>query len=129
MFLTVVFFFQQFLADPEIISPNSGSQTQSVKLGQSWNITCQATGNPTPTVEWKRKNGNKSMSSREPGSSGVVLTIDSVVKDDLGIYFCVALNSKNVAYAYVELGKITGHYTVQFGAGGTTSRATTKGGP
>jgi len=113
MFLTVVFFFfQQFLADPEIISPNSGSQTQSVKLGQSWNITCQARGNPTPTVEWKRKNGNKSMSSREPGSSGVVLTIDSVVEDDLGIYFCVALNSKNVAYAYVELGKIIGHYTI-----------------
>lgn len=56
------------------------------------------------------------MSSREPGSSGVVLTIDSVVKEDLGIYFCVALNSKNVAYAYVELGKITGHYTIQFGA-------------
>lgn len=69
------------------------------------------------------------MSSREPGSSGVVLTIDSVVKEDLGIYFCVALNSKNVAYAYVELGKITGHYTIQFGAWGTTSRATNKGDP
>ena len=110
-----IFFYQQFLADPEIIIPNMVSQTQSVKLGKSWNITCQARGNPAPTVEWIRKNGNKSVTSREYGSSGVVLSIDSVVEDDLGIYFCVALNSKNVAYAYVTLGKIIGHYTPHLG--------------
>ena len=101
------FYFQQYIADPEILSPKLDSRIQSVKLGQPWNITCQARGNPTPTVEWKRKNGNKSMSRREhDGSSGVVLNIDSVVEDDLGTYFCLAVNSKNVAYAYVELGKI-----------------------
>lgn len=84
-----------------IISPNNG--TQSVKLGKSWNITCQATGNPTPTVAWK------SMTPEEYGSNGVRLYIDSVGEDDLGIYLCVAVNSKNVVYAYVELGKIIGH--------------------
>jgi len=99
------FFSQHHLADPVIFNPNTDSQIQSVKLGLTWNITCQARGNPTPTVEWKRKNGNKSMTDREQGSGGVVLSIDSVAKDDLGIYFCVAVNSKNVAYAYVELGK------------------------
>lgn len=108
------FCFQQYLADPVIFSPKMDSQTQSVKLGQSWNITCQARGNPTPTVEWKRKNGNKSMTRRERGNSGVVLSIDSVVEDDLGIYFCVAVNSKNVAYAYVELGKIVGHCRIWY---------------
>ena len=92
-----------------IFSPDIDSRTQSVKLGQPWNITCQATGNPTPTVEWKRKNGNKSMTSRELGSTGAVLFIDSVNEDNLGIYFCVAVNSINVAYAYVDLGKIVGH--------------------
>ena len=96
-----------------ILDPKMDYQTQSVKLGQPWNITCQAEGNPTPTVEWKRKNGNKSMTHRERGDSGVVLSIDSVVEDDLGSYFCVAVNSMNVAYAYVELqGKIVGHCRV-----------------
>lgn len=96
--------FLNVLADPVIFSPNIDSRTQSVKLGQPWNITCQARGNPTPTVEWKRKDGNKSMTPIEhDGSTGVVLSIDSVNEDNLGIYFCVADNSINVAYAYVEL--------------------------
>ena len=102
-------YFRQYLADPEIFRPNLVSRIQSVKLGQPWNITCQARGNPTPTVEWKRQNGNKSMSRREhDGSRGVVLNIDSVVADDLGIYFCLAVNSKKVVKASVELGKIIG---------------------
>ena len=92
-----------------IFNPNIDSRTQSVKLGQPWNITCQARGNPAPTVEWKRKNGNKTMTPKENGSTGAVLFIDSVIEDSLGIYFCVAVNSITVTYAYVELGKIVGH--------------------
>ena len=100
-----------------IISPNKESQTLSVKLGKPWNITCQATGNPTPTVEWKREyhlqwNGNKSMTPREHRSKGAVLSFDSVSEGDLGVYFCVAVNSKNVAYAYVKLGKTFSHCNV-----------------
>lgn len=49
------------------------------------------------------------MCIRDSGSTGVVLSIDSVNEDNLGIYFCVAVNSINVAYAYVELGKIVSH--------------------
>lgn len=59
-----------------------------------------------PTVEWKRENGNKSMTPKEHSRKGAVLSIDSVSEDDFGIYFCVAVNSKNVAYAYVKLGKM-----------------------
>ncbi|KAL9972277.1 hypothetical protein ACROYT_G018560 [Oculina patagonica] len=95
--------FLDVLEDPVIVNPNKESQTLSVKLGKPWNITCQATGNPVPTVEWKRENGNKSMTPKEHSSKGAVLSIDSVSEDDLGIYFCVAVNSKNVAYAYVKL--------------------------
>ena len=104
-----LFYFQRYVADPVIFNPNIDSRTQSVKLGQPWNITCQARGNPAPTVEWKRKNGNKTMTPRENGSTGAVLFIDSVIEDSLGIYFCVAVNSITVTYAYVELGKIVGH--------------------
>ncbi|XP_078371749.1 fibroblast growth factor receptor 4-like [Oculina patagonica] len=95
--------FLDVLEDPVIVNPNKESQTLSVKLGKPWNITCQATGNPVPTVEWKRENGNKSMSPKEHSSKGAVLSIDSVSEDDFGVYFCVAVNSKNVAYAYVKL--------------------------
>ena len=47
------------------------------------------------------------MTRRERGKSVVVLSIDSVVENDLGIYFCVA-------YAYVELGKIVGHCRIWY---------------
>ena len=97
-----------------IISPNEESQTQSVTLGKPLNITCQATGNPTPTVEWKRENGNKSMTPKEHSSKGAVLPFDSVSEGDMGIYFCVAVNSKNVAYAYVKLGKTFSHCPRRF---------------
>lgn len=45
----------------------------------------------------------------EYGSIGVVLFIDFVNEDNLGIYFCVVVNLINVVYVYVELGKIVGY--------------------
>lgn len=45
----------------------------------------------------------------EYGSIGVVLFIDFVNEDNLGIYFCVVVNLINVVYVYVELGKIVSY--------------------
>ncbi|KAJ7377511.1 hypothetical protein OS493_028494 [Desmophyllum pertusum] len=95
--------FLDVLEDPVIVSPPRQSQSQHVKLGKPLNLTCKATGNPMPTVEWRRKNDNKSMTHKQRNSEGVVLSFDVVSEDNLGSYVCVAVNLKDVAYAHVEL--------------------------
>ena len=50
------------------------------------------------------------MTPRKHSRKGAVLSFDSVSEGDFGIYFCVAVNSKNVAYAYVKLGKVISHH-------------------
>ena len=97
--------------DPVIISPSKevASKPVSVKLGILWNATCKATGNPMPSVYWKKEKGNKTVTPKRKDSEGVVLTIASVTQTDLGNYFCVAenwiLNSMAVRTTRVELGK------------------------
>ena len=47
------------------------------------------------------------MTHKQRNSEGVVLSFDVVSEDNLGSYVCVAVNLKDVAYAHVELGKIS----------------------
>jgi len=57
-------------------------------------------------VEWRREKGNTSVTEKLRDSKGVVLPIRSVSQDDLGIYICVAENSKALKNRSVELGKV-----------------------
>lgn len=83
------------------------NETVSVELGKPWNISCEAQGNPEPTLEWKTGNENALVTRKQHSNNGIVLSFKSVGEQDLGMYFCVAMNSKGVAYAYVELGKMS----------------------
>ena len=93
--------------NPVIILPANGSR--SVELGEPWNSTCVVTGNPVPKVEWKRVDGNGNLvfTQKQYNNEEVVLLLESVSKQDLGMYLCVAVNSKGIAVAFVELGRLT----------------------
>ncbi|RMX55640.1 hypothetical protein pdam_00001669 [Pocillopora damicornis] len=93
--------FLNVLENPVIIRPANGSR--SVELGEPWNSTCVVTGNPVPKVEWKRVDGNLVFTQKQYNNEEVVLMLESVSKKDLGMYLCVAVNSKGIAVAFVEL--------------------------
>ena len=62
----------------------------TVELGHSTNLTCGATGYPTPIVQWY-KDGVQILGENEP-----LLFISEVLPDDRGNYSCKATNSEGV---------------------------------
>jgi len=75
--------------------------TQNVTAGQSFMLTCNATGYPIPTIEW-RQNGT-SYTIRDPSvititptdelrSNSSVITVTNATTSDTGLYQCVATN-------------------------------------
>ena len=76
-------------------------QTQNVTAGQSFMLTCNATGYLVPTIEW-RQNGT-SYTIRDPSvitisptdeirSNSSVITVTNATISDTGLYQCVATN-------------------------------------
>ena len=76
-------------------------QTQNVTAGQSFMLTCNATGYPVPTIEW-RQNGT-SYTIRDPTviaitptdelqSNSSIITVTNATTSDTGLYQCVATN-------------------------------------
>ena len=76
-------------------------QTQSVIAGESFDLTCNTTGYPVPTIEW-RQNGT-SYTIRDPSvititptdglrSNSSVITVTNATTSDTGLYQCVATN-------------------------------------
>ena len=66
-------------------------QSQSVTVGDSVTFTVAASGNPTPTYQW-RKNG-----TNLNGATNATLTLTNVQTGDAGIYTVVATNSAGSA--------------------------------
>ena len=66
---------------------------------------CNATGNPAPRVEWRKKGSDQPVSLRQRDLKVDVLKISAVGHDDLGIYLCVAKNWIGQATASIELGE------------------------
>ena len=75
--------------------------TQNVTAGQSFMLTCNATGYPIPSIEW-RQNGT-SYTIRDPSvitiaptdgprSNSSVITVTNATTSDTGLYQCVATN-------------------------------------
>ena len=90
--------------NPVIVSPSKELREQPVlvKLGDPWNATCKATGNPVPWVEWRREGSNHPVSPRQHDPK-VVLKIVAVDEGDFGMYVCVAENSVGKANASITL--------------------------
>ncbi|PFX14424.1 Fibroblast growth factor receptor 1 [Stylophora pistillata] len=97
--------FLNVLENPVVLRP--ANVTHLVKLGEPWNSTCQVTGNPVPKIEWKRMDGNGkgnvAVNQKWENNKEVVLLLESVSEQDIGTYFCIAVNSKGIAVAFMEL--------------------------
>lgn len=76
--------------------------TQTIDFGRPAVFTCQYTGNPIKTVSWMKD--GKAMGHSEP-----VLRIESVKKEDKGMYQCFVRNDQESAEASAEL-KLGGRF-------------------
>lgn len=80
---------------PPSIIPKYTTQTLTVEQGYAANLTCQASGIPTPNVTWVRPNG-MTLPSPNAGKfslrSGMLL-INSANETDRGVYRCIADNN------------------------------------
>ena len=81
----------------------TGPQTQNVTAGNSFILTCNATGYPVPSIEWTL-NGTSyiidpSVATITPmerlRSNTSVLTVSNAMVNDTGIYQCIATNVVN----------------------------------
>ena len=84
----------------------TGPQTQNVTIGRSFNLACNATGFPVPSIEWTL-NGTSyvirdslvtSITLTEGLQSNASnITVTDAIANDTGIYECIATNVVNSA--------------------------------
>ncbi|XP_053214429.1 limbic system-associated membrane protein-like [Panonychus citri] len=81
----------------------SGSE-KTVRENSNLTLTCRASGNPSPTIEWRREDGraihqSSPSSGLYPESSGVPkiigdeLSFNPITRWNMGSYLCIASNS------------------------------------
>ncbi|XP_062868727.1 inactive tyrosine-protein kinase 7a [Trichomycterus rosablanca] len=79
-------------------------ENSTVYRGHTAVLHCQATGDPSPIIQWKRKDKffepNKTRFQTMPNGS---LVIHAVSTEDTGSYTCIAGNSCNIAHTSAEL--------------------------
>ena len=81
----------------------TGPQTQNVTAGQSFNLTCNTTGYPVPSIEWTL-NGTSYINDplittitlvEGLRSNTSVLAVSNTMTNDTGMYQCIATNVVN----------------------------------
>merc|ERR1719318_680546 len=113
----------EFTCPPTVSLPHP--HQHPVQSGESVHLHCQVSGNPTPTVTW-RKDGHTipqvssdlysiSQKTGDDDSPAIfsVLTIKNMSRPSLGLYSCVAKNmegvdEKELQITYLESGEIIG---------------------
>ncbi|XP_066504287.1 inactive tyrosine-protein kinase 7a [Hoplias malabaricus] len=79
-------------------------ENTTVYQGLTAILHCQATGDPSPFIQWKKKDkfleADKSRFQTMPNGS---LVIHNVLREDTGSYTCIAGNSCNIAHTSAEL--------------------------
>ena len=82
----------------------TGPQTRNVTAGDSFTLTCNATGYPVPSIEWTLngtsyviRNSSVTIITVVEGlrSNTSVLTVSNAMTNDTGIYQCIATNVVN----------------------------------
>uniref|UniRef100_A0A672L2H7 Inactive tyrosine-protein kinase 7 n=1 Tax=Sinocyclocheilus grahami TaxID=75366 RepID=A0A672L2H7_SINGR len=79
-------------------------ENTTVYQGHTAVLHCQATGDPPPFIQWKKKDkfleADKSRFQKMPNGS---LVVHDVSTEDTGSYTCIAGNSCNIAHTSAEL--------------------------
>ncbi|XP_017539264.2 LOW QUALITY PROTEIN: inactive tyrosine-protein kinase 7a [Pygocentrus nattereri] len=79
-------------------------ENTTVYQGHTAILHCQATGDPSPIIQWKKKDkfleAGKSRFQMMPNGS---LIVHDVIMEDTGSYTCIAGNSCNIAHTSAEL--------------------------
>lgn len=75
---------------PPLITDDS-SRGITAGTGDSFTLTCNATGSPKPKLSWRREN-NDLLPTGGTVAKGNSITIYNATKDDRGIYYCIAEN-------------------------------------
>uniref|UniRef100_A0A6G1SNJ7 Lachesin n=1 Tax=Aceria tosichella TaxID=561515 RepID=A0A6G1SNJ7_9ACAR len=70
---------------------DSSSRGMIVREGETFTLTCNATGVPLPKISWRREN-NGLLPTGGVVAKGNTITIYNATKDDRGIYYCIADN-------------------------------------
>ena len=80
-----------FLEAPKVTVTPQKSRT---KIGEPVELTCIASGSPSPQLTWRKLNGSLPVSSTVRDG---VFSIANVTQQDAGIYFCEASNVEGTA--------------------------------
>lgn len=75
---------------PPLISDNS-SRGINIGTGDTFTLSCNATGFPMPKISWRREN-NGLLPTGGVIAKGNSITIYNASKEDRGIYYCIADN-------------------------------------
>ena len=98
MFSLVIFLLQ---VSPQIIEP---PKSQSVTEGYPVNLSCVASGIPTPTFVWTFNNGDLPSGINQTDHEGEsILVSPSVTKGMNGTYKCTAKNKANTTSSSATL--------------------------
>ncbi|XP_029102224.1 basement membrane-specific heparan sulfate proteoglycan core protein isoform X4 [Scleropages formosus] len=76
-----------------------------VRVGDSINLECQASGDPRPSVSWHRMDSNRKslLTSPVPMESNAVMQVLVARLEDAGTYICTARNAEGTSEARVEV--------------------------
>ena len=76
---------------PPLILDSSSSRGLIVGAGDTFTLSCNASGVPEPKISWRREN-NGLLPTGGTVSKGNTITIYNATKDDRGVYYCIADN-------------------------------------
>ncbi|KAF4523238.1 hypothetical protein B566_EDAN011464 [Ephemera danica] len=78
-----------FVTVPPTIRSQS-TNTLTTRKGGTVTLECKASGNPVPTITWKKKDGL--LASGQHSVEGFSLTLEQVDRHQAGMYQCSASN-------------------------------------
>ncbi|XP_029042549.1 lachesin-like [Osmia bicornis bicornis] len=89
--------FLQVVVPPNILDSLSTESTVAVRENQNITLTCKADGYPTPTIKWKREDGQNIIVNRHHKVSvsaydGEQLNLTGITRHEMGAYLCIATN-------------------------------------
>ena len=77
-----------------LVAATIGYPDVDVADGQSLRVTCTASGNPSPSIQWEKDGLQIGSTGRMRVDAGGTLRVVNFQEQDVGIYSCIASNSE-----------------------------------